>query len=327
MQHPGYKISLGSTVIDSFADPTASTVRDIEVESDMNTSSDVFNITLAQTDGLTVNKGDSCKVELGYKDDLTAVIEGRVEVIEYGISRLRVEGFNSISDLLLLRIDQTYESQTAGAILADLANQAGVSIEEKEDGITFPYYVIGSTKSACEHMQDLAEKCGFDLYLTPSGKLTFKRFKKTAGDHTFEYGKDIINLEIASRDVEEAQVMVWGESPASSEGDVTSHWLVKKFDDYKGTAGSGTKRLIQDASIKNKDAATTYAEAVSDSIKKNSLYGTLTVLGNAEVKLGDALEIKKMPAPDMNGVFQVRKVRHLLSKETGFITKIGFRSI
>ncbi|MFH1097271.1 MAG: hypothetical protein V1749_07205 [Candidatus Desantisbacteria bacterium] len=326
MQYPCYKITIGSITIDSIADPTSSTVISLEIELDMNVSADTFNIVLAQINGLKINNGDSCKVELGYKDNLIQIIEGTVEAVESTIGLVEVKGFNAISKLLNLRINQIYESQTAGAIMADLSSQAGVSIGEKEDGITLPFYVIDATRNGYEHIQDLSIKCGFDVYLTPDSKLTFKGFQKTAGDYTVEYAKDIINLEMTNH-AEERQVIVYGESPASSQGDETSHWLVKSFEDYKGTAGSEAKYEIVDPTIRTKDAAATYAKAVVEDMKKNTINGSLTILGNAEIKLGDAVEVKGMPDTNMNGVFQVRKIQHLLSKEIGFISKIGYRGL
>jgi len=323
LQYPGYKITLGSTIIDSIADSTSSTVISLEVELNINASADTFNIVLAQVNGLVVNKGDSCQVELGDTDNLTKVIEGTIEAIESNISWLEVKGFNSISKLVNLRINQIYESQTAGAIVANLAGQAEVTMGEKEDGIKFPFYTIDSTKNGYEHVRDLARRCGFDVYLTPDGKLTFKEFTKISADHTFEYGQDIIEFEKYAKKEIASQVSVFGESPASSQGDETLHWLTKSFEDYKGTAGTGTKLQLEDAVIKTKDAADTFAQAELKNIKKNAVSGLLKILGNANLKLGDAIEINKMPNEEMNGVFQVRSVGHYLSKDTGFITKIG----
>ncbi len=327
MRKPAYKLTIGSTTIDSSVDPTTSPIVSIEVELDMDIPADSFNIIIGQVNGLKVAKGDSVVIELGDNETVIKVIEGMVKEVEPWITQTRITGLNAISKLLDLRINQVYESQTAGAIVADLAEQAEITMDEKEEGITLPFYVIDNTKNAYEHIYDLAKKCGFDIYLTPDSKLTFKGFKEISGDHTFEYAKDIINLEITNQEDEGRQVIVWGESPASSKGDETSHWLTKKFDDYKGIVGSGTKYEIQDTTIKNKDSATTYAKAVLEDMKKNTINGSLTILGNAEVKLGNAIKIKGMPDPKMDGVFQVRKVQHLLGKETGFITKIGIRGL
>lgn len=327
MLKPAYKLTIGSTTIDSSADPTASNIVSIEVNLDMDIPADSFNIVLGQVKNLSVKKGDSTKIELGYKDTLVKVIEGTIETIEPGITQARIIGLNSISKLLNLRINQVYENQTAGAIVADLANQSGLTIGGKEDGIKFPFYTIDSTKNGYEHIKELAKRCGFDLYLTPESKLVFKEFTKTSADFTFEYGKDIIDFEKYVTEEIASQIVVFGESPVSSQGDETSHWLTKSFESHKGTAGSDLKLVIEDATIKTKEAAEAFAKAELNTIKKNTVSGTMKILGNPNVKLSDAIEIKKMPDEEMNGIFQVRSVSHSLSKETGFITKVRIRGL
>ncbi len=327
MLKPAYKLTIGSTTIDSSTDPTASIIVSIEVRLDIDIPADSFEIVLGQIRELSIARGDSATVELGDKDSLLKVMEGTVATIKSTITQTKITGFNAISKLLALRINQVYEKQTAGAIVADLASQAGVDVGEKEDGIEFPYYTIDSNKNAYEHIRELSKKCGFDVYLTSDSKLTFKKFAKTSADHIFEYSKDIIEFEKYAQEEVLAQVTIFGESPSSSQGDETSHWLTKSFEDYKGTSGSGTELKIEDVTIKTKDAADTFANAELNTLKKNTVSGILKILGNANIKLGDAIEIKGMPNEEMNGVFQVRSICHYLSKESGFITQVGIRGL
>jgi hypothetical protein len=50
----------------------------------------------------------------------------------------------------------------------------------------------------------------------------------------------------------------------------------------------------------------------------------LKILGNPKVKLADAIEIKNAPKPDLNGLFKVTSVRHVLNKREGYLTFVGF---
>ncbi|MFH1860612.1 MAG: hypothetical protein ABH870_06335 [bacterium] len=327
MLKPAYKLTIGSTTIDSLTEPTSSLVISIQVRLDMDIPADSFNITLAQGNELSVNRGDNVIIELGDKDSMVKVIEGTIVSIEPSITQTKVIGLNAISKLLDLRINQVYEKQTAGAITADLAGQAEVTVGEKEDGIEFPFYTIDSARNGYEHIRDLARRCGGDVYLTAESRLVFKGFTKTSADHIVEYGKEILEFEKYTQEEVASGISVFGESPASSQGAETSHWLTKDFKDYKGTTGTGLEQRIEDATIKTKDAADMFAQAELKAIKKNTVSGMLKILGNANIKLGDAIEIKGMPNDEMNGVFQVRGVGHYLSKDTGFITRIGIRGL
>jgi len=328
MFRPTYRLQIGTTTIDPTTNLAASVVS-IGVEVDVDVPASSLAITLGNVNELTVTEGDPVSVELGYADDgLCRVIEGAVEALESSVTTLQVKGLSPMTKLLDLRLHQTYEKQTAGAIVSDLAGQAGLTVGEAQDGIEFPAYVVDDGKNAYEHARSLAEKCGFDLYLDVDNKLVFKKFEKTSADHTFEYGVNIIALEVHRREQAYQRVEVWGESPASSEGEDAAHWLTKSPQDFMGQAGSGEPLLlIKDRSIRTKAAAEAYAQARLRQIERRTLTGTLTVLGAPQVKLGDAIEVKGMPDASANGTYQVRRVHHRLSKTAGFVTTIGWMSL
>jgi phage protein D len=52
--------------------------------------------------------------------------------------------------------------------------------------------------------------------------------------------------------------------------------------------------------------------------------GTVNIVGDAGIKLGETVEIKGMSNSKMNGEFQVRSVEHYISKASGFTTQIGW---
>ncbi len=322
-------MQIGGTTLDPEVDPAGSGLTSVAVEANMDVPADSVEIMLGKVNQMAVAGGDTVSVELGYADNgLSKVMEGMVDSAESSTRTLRIRGLSAMTKLLGLRLFQTYEKQTAGAIVADLAGQADVATGDVEDGLDFPAYVIDESKSAYQHIQDLAEKCGFDIYLDVDSGLMFKEFTKSTADHTFEYAKDILKLEVSDRKQGYHSVEVWGESPVSAEGEETSHWLTKSREDFKGVAGSGLPLLlIKDPSIATKDAAEAYAKAKLRSIERRRRTGELTVLGKPEVKLGDAIEIKGMPDANTNGTFQVRWVSHLLSKAAGFITSIGILSL
>jgi len=182
-------------------------------------------------------------------------------------------------------------------------------------------YVVDDSKNAYEHIRDLAEKCGFDVYMTTENKLVFKKYERREL-HVLEYGKDIVQADLTEEKPRVSGVVVQGESPSSFEGADTSHWLTKR--QVKGVAGSGAHLLIQDPTVRDKDTAEKVATAWLDALTR-TLYGIVKAVGKAEVKLGDTIELKEMRNSKMNGVFQVRSVEHFLSKNEGFTTIIGWR--
>jgi phage protein D len=325
MFKPTYRLTINSTTIDASRAPATSTVVALTVTVDMDAPADQLTLVLGRVDGVGVAQGDDLALELGYGDNLTQVWSGSAAVVEPGVTEVRVVGLTVMTQLLALRVDQTYEDKTAGQIASDLTKQAGISTGTVEGGITFPFYVVDSRRNAYQHLRDLAEKCGFDLYVTSEGELTFAKFAKTSPDHTFVYGSDIITLEVRQQSAKVEQVVAVGESPASSEGSQAASWLAKSFAKFKGTAGAGRAALIlEDVSVRTRQAAQTFAQAKLDRLKKQTVTGRLQTLGRPGVKLGDAIRIQDMPEGRMDGIFQVRSVTHRLSKAGGFLTTIGF---
>jgi len=320
---PSYRLQIGSITIEPSTEPDAGPVR-IMVDLNMDMPADQCEVVLGHIPDAKYEKGENISVDLGYEDSLSLVFTGKVDSVAPSITTIKIKGLCDATKLLALRIDKTYEKQKAGAIVSDVCSQAGVTVGETQGGIEFPAFVIDSQKIGYDHIRDLAEKCGFDVYFTPDNKLVFKEFAKSSADHTVEYGKDLINVEFAQREQPVKKVAVFGESPVGSKGEKTWHWLTKSFESFKGEAGSGKSVLIEDSSIKNKDAAATRAQARLEALNRRMLTGAAVVLGKPEIKLGDAMEVVNMPEVPSNGVLKVCSISHQLSKEKGFITSVFF---
>jgi len=178
MLAPAYRLTIGRKVVDTTDEPRASTVVDLTVVRDMETPADSVTLVLGNADGVKPARDDEIKVALGYQDDtrLTQVLAGTIATVEAGLTLTRVVGHAAAAALLRTSLDQTFEAKSAGAIVREMAGKASVEVAAAEDGITFPGYVVDGRRSVYHHMQDLAEFCGFDLYVDPDGRLVFEKF-------------------------------------------------------------------------------------------------------------------------------------------------------
>ena len=319
MLKPNYKIEIGS---ETFEPGAQSPVISLQISLDMDIPADSFEVVFGHNSKSSkIKEGDAASIQLGYEDSLEGVFKGTVDNVEPGIAEIKVTGLNFAWKLLELRTNQVYESQAAGDIVSDLANKAGVTTEDVSSGLSFPMYVVDDGKNAYEHIRELAEKCGFDVYMTSENKLVFKKYEREE-PQALEYGKNIIQAELQEERPIVAGVVVQGESPSSFKGADTSHWLTKR--QVEGMAGSGARLLVQDPTMRDKDSAEKVAKARLDTLTR-TVSGTVKIIGMAELKLGDTIEIKGMLNPKMNGEFQVRSVEHFLNKTVGFTTLVGWR--
>lgn len=269
-----------------------------------------------------MEEGDEVLIQLGYGEDLKNVFSGFVDDLENEITKVRVLGLDSASKLLNMRVNQVYEGQTAGKIVSDLAGKSGVAVGDTADGIRFPQYTVDDSKNVYEHMKDLADKCGFNLYINIENKIVFKGYEEKE-PHILEYGKNIIHIEANKHEPKFTQVSVRGESPASFRGADKAHWLTKRL--VEGMAGSsGNKLLIGEPTARDRDMADKMAEARLNELMRTQ-FGTAKIVGDADIELCDTIEIRGLRQTYMNGEYQVQSLEHILNKKEGFITIVGFR--
>jgi phage protein D len=322
---PVYRLVIGSVDIDITKDVSASTLVRLTVECAMDAPADHFTLTLTPKGGVQPEVGNDIKIELGFDDELTLVFTGKVTEVAPKLTAMRVAGLSPIQDLLALRVDQTYEQRTAGQIVSDLASQASVNTATVEDGISFAQYVVDSRQSAAAHIHLLAQRCGFDAYVTPEGELAFRRFTQQARSVVFTYGETLLDYSLTTRPVPAREVQVIGESPASSEGEDAASWLTKEFQVGKATGSGGTGTIVvSDPAMRTTAAANQRADGIMRRYRQRAKIGTLRALGRPELVLGDAIRIEDAPDERLNNVFQVRAIRHRLDRRLGLITEADF---
>src|SRR6185295_5557973 len=111
----------------------------------------------------------------------------------------QVTASNAGGALSLARINQSFEQQSAGKIVKDLAGRAGADLGTVEDGIDLPFFVIDDRRSVYAHIAMLARRCGYLVIVGADGKLGFAPPAAGAAVQTFTYGVDVLAFEVSER--------------------------------------------------------------------------------------------------------------------------------
>jgi len=186
---------------------------------------------------------------------------------------------------------------------------------------------VHESRSALEHIRSLAVRDGMDFYFDTDNKLTLKASNTSGPSHTFQYGRDILELQLLRRQAGSDHVRVYGESPASGQGADNWHWVAKDISPFQGEGGAGLRTLtLQDRVLRTKDAADRLALSKLAATQSYATRGWLKILGNPNVKLADIIVIEQAERPELNGRFKVTSVRHMLSKQAGYVTHVGLVS-
>lgn len=333
MLRPAYRVRVGDHVVDTTAEPRASTVVEIVVRLDLATPADEVVLVQGQVGGLRAAPGDELSVDLGYADDDTGtvrVLTGTVVAVEPDLRTVRIVGHSRAEALLRTRVDRTFEDTTSGDVVRALAAEAGVDVARAEDGPALEAYVVDGRRDAARHIRDLAVLAGFDTYLTPAGELVFEGLAGGRTVHELRYGEHVLEAELRRVRPAAATVRVFGEGPGGSRGDESWAWLTKSV--TPGEAGSGAPTLVLErGGVRTAAAATTAARAAADAFAAAARTGRVLLQGRPQVVLGDLVRLEGFPeradVRDLDGNYQVTGVVHRLDKTAGFTTDVAFRSL
>lgn len=323
MLNVAWKATLGNTTL---ASGRAGGLLALETSADLSVPLHSCRMVLDGRASVSAVPGDPVKVELGYDTDLSLVFTGVAASIALGIERHRVEALSSFAALTAARCNSLYEKQTAGDIVSDLLRKLGMKKAAVGVGENFASFAVSDREPVWESLRGLAVRCGFDFYADTEDKAVFQRYA-VGRTHTFQYGTNILSFEFSSEKPPLDGVEVYGESPAGQgQGDEAGSWLTKK--PVKGTAGrsSGNVLRVADPSARTESAARDIAKNLFDA-QQVKARGTLKVIGAPKVRLGDAVQISSMGDSSRNGMFKVTGIRHSVSSQTGFTTRIAWEKI
>lgn len=317
VRRPIFEVTLGGATAD---DPAGAVVA-LAVELGVAPAVTVAELSVT----LPAAVGDDVLVSLGYADSSAeAVFTGSVSGIAHTLAGpSRVTATDGGAALARLRLNQSFESQTAGDIVRDLAGRAEVSTGTVEDGPDLPFYVVDDRRTAWEHVAGLARRSGFLATVDAEGKLGFGPPASGSPAASFTYGVDLLALEVTQAAPLAAGLRIVGEGAAGSQGSDAWSWLVNDPAAVAGTAGT-PGRVFSDPALRSAEAAKGAANAAFAASEAWALTGRLLVPGSPAVTPGSTVEVSGAPQEALNGSFRVLRVRHALSKTAGFTTRLHF---
>jgi phage protein D len=324
VRRPEFEVAFGDAGADEWKEALVS----VTVEAGVAPFVDVVEIVMSgAAQAPQPAAGDEGTVAFGYEDESTqTVFTGKVESVTNRITgQALVTAANGGGPLSRCRVNRSYEQQTAGAIVTDLAGQAGVGLDKAEDGGTFPFYVVDDRQGAWRHIAALARTCGYLACFTPEGLLRFVPIASSQPVQTFAYGADVIALQLTAAVPAFDKVTAIGEGAAGSQGQEAWNWLVKDAAPVTAEAGAGDfARLLSDPRLRSNDLATMAAKGLMTAASLAKTAGRVLVPGAPAVTVGSAIELTDAPQDCLNGPFLVRRVRHRFSKREGFTSRIDF---
>lgn len=272
----------------------------------------------------TAAVGDSGTLGLGYADSgLSDVFSGTLESVRRGLDgSLRMTATDGSASLARLRASQSYEEQSAGDVVGDLAGQAGVATGAVESGVDLAFYAVDDRRSAWDRIAELARRSDYTATISAAGELAFAPLAEGSPLRTFTYGDDLIELAVTRDAASAGGVRAVGDGAAGSEGADAWAWLVKDPQGVSAEAGEEPRRRLADGALRSSEAASSAAAAAHRRDTSQTTRCRALVPGAPEVVPTATVEIAGTPDSDANGLYFVARVRHTLDKRAGFMTRL-----
>ena len=264
--------------------------------------------------------GDGGTVTLSAGDQSSA-FACTVELVETrarGVSRLTATNGGRL--LAQTRVDRSYAEQTAGAIIADLAQGAGVTASAS-GGETLPRYVADGGRSVLDHVARLAATAGRIACFDDGGTLRLVD-DGSAGESvaTFTAGETLLDFRTVAREGA-GSVAIDGEGASDAGGGNAWAWLRKEAGPVSSGGGSGMPQRRGAAPwVRSQQAATDLAGASLRAQARVAALGRFLVQAAPAVVPGAVFTIAGVGAAD--GTWRALAVTIRFDLATGMTSEI-----
>jgi hypothetical protein len=252
-------------------------------------------------------------VNIGDGDE--KVFTGILSSLRRGLAGTTITAVSALGRLARRWPSQSFENATAGTIIRDLADAAGVETGSIADGITLRFYVADPSRNAAEHALRLASWSGAMLMATPEGKLSATVVDASRAEIALRYGREISAFHIDDSGTP-PEVTVAGESGVSDAGSADSLRLTT---DFFGSSGRGRPRAGQlcdwEPALRTTDAASSATAARRRGLFALQRSGHLKAFLQPRLRPGAVIEIQDLPSPHSKGPYRIEAVRHRISAD------------
>ena len=254
----------------------------------------------------------------------TPVFTGKVDGLHARPNGLRlVTATNGSRELAQARLNRSFEQQDAGAIIAALASELGLSSELPGDAPMLPRFVVDDRLSLYAHIARLAALSGYVACIAADGTL---RVKDPAADAepaaSVAYGVDILDFALGERAPHTAAIQVTGEGAAGDQGSDAWYWLRKDPASNQSTAGTGTPRGMSVAALRSSEAVASHARARLARTSEAATLGWLLIAGAPQLEPGDPVGLSGMPQAANDGTYRVEEIVHEFDGRAGFRSRL-----
>jgi phage protein D len=237
---------------------------------------------------LDLTTGAEVEVSLGLSsDDLQAVLTGQVEAVRQLTWGTVVRVLATTVKLDRLRIGRSYTAQTAGDIVRDLCDVAGLTPGDVDDGPTMGAYHVDERRTGWRHLRELAALLGAELASGSAGEVHVRAPRTGNAQHTLRAGAELLDWSAGPQSAAADPLPVGPYGAASEQG--SDAWSLIQH----APGGSGAHRVLP--AVRDRDAAAAIDNAVTAAHQRATVRGRAVATGAPTVRAGDLVELDEVP--------------------------------
>jgi hypothetical protein len=271
---------------------------------------DRLTVTFPAEAPLEAAPDDPVTLELDGGEGGETVFTGVVATIRRGLDRIVVTGSGALGQLALYRPATTFENVSAGTVIRNLADDAGVATADIADGVMLRFYVADPSRNAAEHASRLAAWSGAMLAATGDGSIAATIIDATQADIALRYGRELTGFAIEEAG-EPDTITVAGESGASDAGSPDALRLTADF--FAGSRPDGPSLHNVwgwEPALRTAAAAATAGAARQRALSAARRSGRLDAYLQPRLRPGIVIEVQDLPSGLAKGPYWLEAVRH-----------------
>ncbi|MES2443257.1 MAG: hypothetical protein V4574_10540 [Pseudomonadota bacterium] len=238
------------------------------------------------------------------------VFTGTIASIRRGLDTVLVVAAGALGQLARYRPAETFENVSAGTVIRNLADGAGVATGDIADGVMLRYYAADPSRNAAEHAWRVAAWSGAMLASSPEGEIAATIVDATTAELALRYGRELTGFRIADS-VKPDAVTVAGESGVSDAG---SPDALRPIDDFFAGSrpdgpGSGSVWAWEPA-LRTAEATSSAGAAQQRMLSAAQRSGRLDAFLVPKLRPGVVIEVQDLPNGLASGPYWLEAVRH-----------------
>jgi len=267
---------------------------------------------------------DPAELTLASGEKQEAVFSGTIASIRRSADAIRVRALNAGGVLAQVRPAITWEQASAGTVIRNLCDEAGVEAGNVEDGISLAYYAADPARTALDHIARVAAWSGAMARVSPDNRVEAVVINATRAEVALKYGRELKTLEQRKAPTAIQSFTVAGESGA---GDASSPDALRPTTDFfAGNRPPGPSKgncWRSEPALRTAAAAASAAAAVQRTYNAGRERGVFTAFLQPDLRPGTVFEIQDAPDGLPAGPMWVESLVHTVGRD-GAVTRARF---